>query len=74
MLRCAHVILLLRQQYVCIVALLGGTAATRPAEIMITTCDGDDEEDEPLSPSAMGDDPGMKVLLEVKSPDITPGE
>ena len=57
------------------VALVGGrTAATRPAEIMITTCDGDEDEDEPLSPSAMGDDPGMKVLLEVKSPDITPGE
>ena len=57
------------------VALVGGrTAATRPAEIMITTCDGDEDEDEPLSPSAVGDDPGMKVLLEVKSPDITPGE
>ena len=57
------------------VALVGGRiTATRPAEIMITTCDGNDEEDEPLSPSAVGDDPGMKVLLEVKSPDITPGE
>lgn len=42
---------------------------------MITSCDGDDEEDDdaPLSPGALGDDPGMKVLLEVKSPDITPG-
>ena len=58
-----------------VVLLLGGhIPATRPAEIMITTCDGDGEEDEPLSPSAVGDDPGMKVLLEVKSPDITPGE
>ena len=48
--------------------------AVRPTGIMMTTCDGTDEEnDEPLSPSAVGDDPGMKVLLEVKSPDITPG-
>ena len=48
--------------------------AVRPTGIMITACDGaDEEEDEPLSPRAISDDPGMKVLLEVKSPDITPG-
>ncbi len=50
--------------------------ATRPTEITITTCDEDCENEgnesdgpPPLSP----EDPAVKVLLEVKSPDITPG-